>query len=53
MSNSDPERLVSLLDRLVDQVGEDESHPLVSLMDIVGMLIENYKDEHVKELSDQ
>jgi len=30
------DRLVSLLDRLVDEVGEDESHPLASLMEIVG-----------------
>ena len=30
------EQLVGLLDRLVDKVGEDESHPLVSLMDAVG-----------------
>jgi HTH-type transcriptional regulator/antitoxin HigA len=45
------ERLVSLLDRLVDEVGEDESHPLASLMEIVGVLIEKYEDEHVPELS--
>ncbi len=45
------DRLVSLLDRLVDEVGEDESHPLASLMEIVGVLIEKYEDEHVPELS--
>jgi HTH-type transcriptional regulator / antitoxin HigA len=44
------ERLVSLLDRLVDEVGEDESHPLASLMEIVGVLIEKFEDEHVPEL---
>jgi HTH-type transcriptional regulator / antitoxin HigA len=47
------ERLVSLLDRLVDEVGEDESHPLASLMEIVGVLIEKYEDEHVRELSSE
>lgn len=47
------ERLVSLLDRLVDEVGEDESHPLASLMEIVGVLIEKYEDEHVAELSSE
>jgi HTH-type transcriptional regulator/antitoxin HigA len=47
------ERLVSLLDRLVDEVGEDESHPLASLMEIVGVLIEKYEDEHVPELSSE
>jgi HTH-type transcriptional regulator/antitoxin HigA len=40
-----------LLDRLVSEVAEDESHPLASLMEIVGVLIEKYEDEHVPELS--
>ena len=42
--------LVTLLDRLIDEVGENESHPLASLMEIVGVLIEKYEDEHVPEL---
>ena len=42
--------LVWLLDRLVDKVGEDETHPLAKLMDVVGVLIERYEDEHVAEL---
>ena len=33
------ERLVSFLDSLIDEVGEDESHPLASLMEIIGILI--------------
>ncbi len=44
-------RLVSLLDGLVDEIGEDESHPLASLMEIVGVLIEKYEYEHVPELA--
>jgi HTH-type transcriptional regulator / antitoxin HigA len=44
------QRLVTLLDRLIDEVGENESHPLASLMEIVGVLIEKYEDEHVPEL---
>lgn len=44
-------RLVALLDVLTDEVGEDESHPLASLMEIVGVLIENYESEHVPELA--
>ena len=47
------ERLVSLLDRLVDEVGEDEGHPLAALMEMVGVLIEKYEDEHVPELSSE
>jgi HTH-type transcriptional regulator/antitoxin HigA len=44
------QRLVTLLDRLIDEVGENESHPLASLMEIVGVLIEKYEDEGVPEL---
>jgi HTH-type transcriptional regulator/antitoxin HigA len=44
------ERLVSLVDELTDEVGEDENHPLASLMELVGSLIEKYETEHVPEL---
>ena len=49
-TNSEYERLVALLDDLVDEVGNDESHPLASLMDVIGSLIERYEDEHVPAL---
>jgi len=45
------ENLVALLDDLIDEVGEDEAHPLASLMEVVGVLIEKYEDENVSELS--
>jgi HTH-type transcriptional regulator/antitoxin HigA len=44
--------LVQLLDRLTDEVGEDENHPLASLTDVLGVLIEKYEDEHVPELAE-
>ena len=43
--------MVKLLDRLIDEVGEDEDHPLASMMDIIGVLIEKYEDEKVPELA--
>jgi len=46
------EALVALLDALIDRVGEDETHPLASLMEVVGSLIERYEDEQVPELAD-
>ncbi|MEP6489202.1 hypothetical protein NDI43_10590 [Microcoleus vaginatus GB2-A3] len=46
------ERLVELLDSLIDRVGEDESHPLASMMDVIGVLIENYEAEHIPELEE-
>ena len=47
------QRLVALLDRLIDEVGEDEMHPLASLMEILGVLIEQYETAHVPELSSE
>jgi len=44
-------QLVALLDDLIDEVGEDESHPLASLMEIIGVLIQNYEDQNVPELT--
>jgi HTH-type transcriptional regulator/antitoxin HigA len=43
---------VRLLDNLIDTIGEDENHPLASLMEILGVLIEKYEDEHVPELTE-
>jgi HTH-type transcriptional regulator/antitoxin HigA len=45
------DRLVKMLDTLIDVVGEDESHPLASLMEVVSVLVEKYEDEHVPELT--
>ena len=48
--DSEYQQLVSVLDGLIDVVGEDEDRPLASLMDVIGVLIEKYEDEHVSEL---
>lgn len=44
--------LVALLDALIDEVGEDERHPLASLMELVGVLIESYEEQHVPEITE-
>jgi len=36
---------------LIDEVGEDETHPLASLMEIIGVLIEKYENEHIPEIT--
>ena len=38
---------VEMIDHLADIVGNDESHPLADLMEIVGTLIEQYEDREV------
>ena len=37
-------QLMKQLDRLVDEVVEDENHPLASMMEASGVLIEKYED---------
>ena len=46
------QRLTEVLDNLIDVVGEDEDHALASLMEVIGVLIEKYEDEHVPELTE-
>jgi HTH-type transcriptional regulator/antitoxin HigA len=50
-TDSEYQQLVSLLDTLIDEVREKQSHPLASFMEVVGILIEKYEDEHVPELA--
>jgi HTH-type transcriptional regulator/antitoxin HigA len=50
MTETEYHAKVALLDGLVDEVGEDENHPLASLMEVIGVLIEKYEHEHVPEL---
>jgi HTH-type transcriptional regulator/antitoxin HigA len=47
------QQLVTFLDALIDEVGEDETHPLASLMEVVGVLIERYEEEYVPELTEE
>ena len=51
-TDADYREIVELLDRVTDEVGENEKHPLASLMDVLGVLIEKYEDEHVPELTE-
>ncbi len=40
-------------DSLIDEVDENENHPLVSLMELVGVLIEQYENAHIPEITDR
>ena len=42
-------QLVNLLDSLVDEVGDNESHPLASLMETIGSLVEVYETNNCPE----
>jgi HTH-type transcriptional regulator/antitoxin HigA len=40
------ERMVALMDSLLDATGDDEDHPLSGLLDLVGDVVENYERVH-------
>ena len=42
-------RAIEILDQLVDEVGGDEQHPLASLMETLGTLIEDYEKDRLPE----
>ena len=42
-------RVVQLLDELIDIVGEDENHSFASLMEILALIIENYENQHFEQ----
>ena len=48
-NNKEYKKLVSLLDSVIDEVGEDENNPLASLIEPLGSLIESYESHHVQE----
>ena len=45
------DNIVSMLDNLIDEVGENETHPLSSLMESLGNLIETYENKNTTTLS--
>lgn len=49
-NKKDYNRLVNLLDRLVDEIGNNENHPLASLMETIGSLVEIYESQSINEM---
>lgn len=49
-NEKDYNKLVILLDSLIDEVGNNENHPLSSLMETIGSLIETYELQYIKEI---
>jgi len=49
-NEKDYNRLVQLLDGVIDEIGDDESHPLASLMETLGSLIESYEARSIPEI---
>jgi HTH-type transcriptional regulator / antitoxin HigA len=49
-NEKDYNKLVSLLDNLIDEVGNNENHSLSSLMETIGSLIETYESQYINEM---
>ena len=49
-NEKDYNKLVNLLDSLIDEVGNNENHPLTSLMETIGSLIETYESQYINEV---
>lgn len=48
-TEDDLDRLIELCDYLIDQTEGDEHHPLMGLLEIVGLLISQFEKEHIPE----
>ena len=46
-TKKDYTRAVEMLDAILDEVGEDEKHPMAELADALSVFIEKYEVEHV------
>ena len=49
-NEKDYNKLVNLLDSLIDEVGNNENHPLASLMETIGSLIEMYESQYINKI---
>jgi HTH-type transcriptional regulator/antitoxin HigA len=45
-TKADYQRTVTLLDELLNIVGNDESHNLINLIDTLSLLVESYENKH-------
>lgn len=46
-TKKDYARAVEMLDAILDEVGEDEKHPMAELADAISVFIEKYEAEHM------
>jgi HTH-type transcriptional regulator/antitoxin HigA len=42
---------VQMLDAILDEIGEDERHPLAELADAISVFVERYEADHVSSLA--
>lgn len=42
------QNLIKILDNLIDEIGDNESHELAPVMETIGRLVENYEEKNLK-----
>ena len=47
-TKKDYEKAVKTLDAILDEIGENESHPWAELADALSLFIENFEKEHIR-----
>lgn len=47
-TKDDYARAVGILDEILDEIGEDEKHPMAELADALSVFIERYESEHAR-----
>ena len=47
-NDADYDKAIEVLNQLLDEVGDDESHPLFNFLEVLGTLIESYEEDYVK-----
>lgn len=48
-TRADYERLVELLDAVIELIGDDEKHPFNSLAGVMTVLVEDYEDRNLSD----
>jgi HTH-type transcriptional regulator/antitoxin HigA len=43
----DHQKAIALLDRLLDEIGENEHHPFFGFLEVLGTLVESYESDHI------
>ncbi|MBK7053632.1 MAG: helix-turn-helix domain-containing protein [Leptospiraceae bacterium] len=49
-SQKEYKKAVSLLDMVIDEVGNKQNHPLAPLLEVLGSLVESYEEENFKPI---
>ncbi|MDB5789793.1 MAG: family transcriptional regulator [Caballeronia mineralivorans] len=47
-TEADYAKAMALIDELLDEVGDDEAHPLAEVLDLISTQAKAYEDEHVQ-----